>query len=263
MGFVDLTDFAILAGMWQKTQGIPEITASINVSSEDGSIEVQVQDEGAPIYQCFLLVDGVFVKELIFSEDIFQRTVYMPWLSPSLHEARIIGSGQQGIVCSAVIPFEIDNAIGPCIVPLMFEMGEPLSFFANSGVDVRVSAWVSGQEVWSQNYPSGMVKGAVPAAVTDANDIEFLLFSPDGQFAMRGGAGASPVAVPVVSEDDDSGGYTALMIRPYMKINFVSGLSDYVYKKLVEMGYKVKKLRYYNSRVPLKINEIVCNGLLL
>ncbi len=155
--------------------------------------------------------------------------------------------GPQGIVCSTVFPFEINNAIGPCIVPLMFEMGSLLPFFANSGVDVRVSAWVSGQEVWSQSYPSGMVQGSVPATVTDANDIEFLLIAPDGQFAMRGGAGASPVAVPVVSTDHDSEDYTALMIRPYIKINFVSGLADYVYEKLVEMGYKVKKLRYYNS----------------
>jgi hypothetical protein len=241
-GFVNLADFAILAGMWQKIQEIPEITASINVSSEDGSIEVQVQDGGSPIYQCFLLIDGVFVKELIFSEEIFQRTVYMPWLSPGSHEARIIGSGRQGFIFSAVIPFEIDNAIGPCIVPLMFEMGEPLPFLANSGVDVRVSAWVSGHEVWSQSYPSGMVRGSVPAAVTDANDIEFLMIAPAVP-----SAGASPVAVPVDSEDNDSGDYTALMIRPDFKINWETGLADYVYEKLVEMGYKVKKLRYYNS----------------
>ncbi len=246
-GFVDLADFAILSGMWQKTQGTSQITASINVSSEDGSVEVQVQDEGASIYQCFLLIDGTFIKELIFSEDIFHQTVYMPWLSPGTHEARIIGSGRQGIICSAVIPFEFDNAIGPCIVPQIFEMGEPLPFFADSGVDVRVSAWIGGREVWSQNYPSGMVKGAVPAAVTDANDIGFLLIAPAEQPAGPLATGASPVAVPVVSKDKDGQVYTALMVRPYIKINFVSGLADYVYEKLVEMGYKVKKLRFYNS----------------
>jgi hypothetical protein len=247
-GFVDLADFAILAANWQRVQGNPDITASVVISDEDGSIEVQVQNNGEPIYQYFVLIDGLYAKELMFSDGLFHQNIYMPWLSPGLHEARIIGAGQQGIVCSTVISFEIDNAIGPCIVPLMFEMGAPLSFFVNSGVDVRVSAWVSGQEVWSQSYPSGMVQGAVPAAVTDANDIEFLMIEPATQFAaMRAGAGVSPVAVPVVSADDDSGEYTALMIRPYIKINFFSGLADHVHEKLVEMGYKVKKLRYYNS----------------
>lgn len=241
-GDINLTDFFLFAANWLKTQGNPVITPSIGISDEDGSIGVQVQNNGEPIYQYFLLIDGLYAKELMFSDGLFQHNIYMPWLSPGSHEARIIGSGQQGITCSAVIPFEIDNAIGPCIVPIMFEMGEPLLFSANSGIDVTVSAWVSGQEVWSQSYPSGMVQGAVPATVTDANDVEFLLIAPTEQ-----SAGASPVAVPVVSADDGSGDYTALMIRPYMALNFGSGLADYVYEKLVELGYKVKKLRCYNS----------------
>jgi len=61
-GEINFADFAQLAANWQKIQGIPEITASIDISIEDGSVEVQVQNEGSPIYQYFLLIDGIFVK---------------------------------------------------------------------------------------------------------------------------------------------------------------------------------------------------------
>lgn len=262
-GVINFYDFSQLAKEWSQTKGVePEISAAFT-DGEYGEKIVSLTDYDENTFRVFLFINGAFAKEIfLISDETPTRRIFIPWIEQGVHEAKIISCDLQGNVISGTPQdFSIDADISECMAPSLYKQGSPLQFSAKSPSDVRVSAWVNGGEIWSDDYSAGFVNSEVPAAVTDGNDIEYLtmaLIEPPGGLVTLDSASGG-IVVPTVSSDENFEGYTALMIRPDCETNFSSGLSDYVYDQLVSLGYKVKKLHYFNSTFK-RIKKYVDNG---
>ncbi len=272
-GVIDFEDFSTFSAAWRKMQGTPNVTATMTISDEDRSIKIEAEYGSNSIYQSYLLIDGVYIAELVFSENIFHRTVFTPWLSLGQHEARIIGISEQGVVCSTPVSFEIDNKIGPCAVPVNFEPGEPLTFHiiadANS-IQVKAHSW--DDCVWQETYPMGSVSGFVPAWVTDTNDVEYLEFrcgADSNSFELMS---AQSLIVPLSAmRKHDPNDIRALIVLPDFWVNRVNSGLIRSYKNLLKtrnIPYKVlgfyssslKNLRYYAQNYNIQYLIINSHG---
>jgi hypothetical protein len=219
-GKVDFADFAAFSRSWLATDfNPPMITAAVSASADDGSIEVAVEDSDPPIYQYFLLIDGVFVKHIIADDYLPASTFYVPWLSVGQHQARIVGTWDEGIAYSNPIPFEVANRVGRCGVPSFYEMGKPLPFFAdNDANSIQVSAYTDEGCIWQQTYPAGAVCGSIPAGITDGNDIVYLSFEkvPDSNSLILSASTSGSTIVPLSSVfRGHQNDIRALIVIPY------------------------------------------------
>jgi hypothetical protein len=252
-GKVDFTDFAAFSKSWLASDfNPPTITASVSATSDDGSIEVTVGESEPPIYQYFLLIDGVFVKHITKDDYLPASTFYVPWLSVGQHQARIVGTWDKGIVCSNPIAFEVNNRVGRCGVSSFYEQGKPIPFFVdNDANSIQVSAYTDEGCVWQQTYPAGAICGAVPAEITDGNDVTYLSIEKveDSNSLILLAFESSNTIIPLSSVfRGHQNDIRALIVLPYFELNRPNSGLISLYKnlfKLRNVPYQV--LRCYNS----------------
>jgi hypothetical protein len=236
--FVDYRDLALLAQLWQAAPIPPAIPASISSPNEYGFIHVQVQDANDLFGNCYLMVDGQFVEELWPSGDGFEGTVSLPHLLPGTHEARIIATSAEGVLCPMPVPFELNSTLGPCITPLYYEPNQPLPFSVMTDADsIQVSAYEWGDVcVWQETFDNSSLSGrlTVPAAIVEASDIAYL--------EIKDTQNTSTKTVPVEKAEAKSSDIRALIVLPSFSLNRTNSGLIRDYQDLLEnrgIPYKV------------------------
>jgi hypothetical protein len=238
-GIVDLIDLCAFSSSWMAKRDIaPKLEASITANTDDGSIEVSIKDKNSSISQYFLVIDGVYVKPIVFFDYLPSATVYIPWLSKGNHKGRVVGVWGSSIVKSNPIPFPVYNRVGRCGVSSEYVQGSPLPFFVDNDSDsIRISAYTYGNDipVWSHTNSPGSSSGSIPSSVTNGeiDYIEFQRVVPDSNsmVAYNSAISSDTTIVAVTSAfRSNQNDYRALIVLPDLKLNIANSALIGYYK---------------------------------
>jgi hypothetical protein len=249
-GSVDIIDLCSFSQSWMaKRESSPKLNASITANTNDGSIEVLINNKDSSICQYFLMIDGVFVKPVVFFDYSPIVTVYLPWLSIGQHKGCVVGVWGEIIVKSDPITFEVQNRVGRCGLPSDYIQGSPLPFFVDNNSDkIKVNAYTYGSDLplWSNTYNPGKACDFIPANVTqgDIDYIEFQKVSDSNSLIKYNVPITTNSTIVAVSSvfNSSQNDYRALIVLPDFKLNRVNSALIGYYKGMFE-----------NRKVPYKL----------
>lgn len=137
-GFVDLADFAILAGMWQAAPDEPNIIPMINGNPNDvgGDLTINADLASANISQAWLLMDGQIVSGLDAMDDGLSETIIKTNQYPNgAHEFKIVGLYDGRFVISPPAACRFNNQLSSITQPKGFEPGSDYYLYAISNAN--------------------------------------------------------------------------------------------------------------------------------
>lgn len=258
-GIVDIIDFCSFSTSWMAKRDIaPVIDASITANSDDGAIEITINNKNSNIFQYFLVVDGVFIKSIVIFDYLPSATVYIPWLSMGQHKGQIIGVWNSVIVRSNLIPFSVSNRVGRCGVPIDYIQGKPLPFFIDNNSDsIKISAYTYGNDIpiWSHTDSPGSASGYIPSSITNGelDYIEFQRVTPDSNsMIFYNSSIAANITVVAVSSVfiGNQNDYRALIVLPDLKLNIAnSALIGYYKGMFKDRGVPYKLIGWAASSI--------------
>jgi len=187
-GEVDFKDFALLAATWQVVEGHPDIIPIISDGPGPGYTDIGVAGITSDTERAFLLVDGVYVGEILGfrSEDSIPLDISA--LGSGAHELKTVAISIGGqVTCSRVASDNSSCFLARCVGATAYEVDEPYHFCADYSGESDISVSVYDRDdnlVWSQTYLGQNLNDSVPASVTASNNLDSIVFaeaSPSGE----------------------------------------------------------------------------------
>jgi len=222
-GFVDYNDLSIFTSQWLQIAD-PNIVTHVYGDSNDGYVDVGVSGFTSETQQVFLLVDGQYIGEIFSFEN--EGTLYLDIssLSAGTHQLKVISTSTASrITCSNLKEDAFSCFLRYCMCPEAYEPNKPLCFygFYSGENDISVKAFEYGEEnpIWSEVYSGGDLSGFIPAEVTAANDIDYVVFEEIPSGGMMALSSSGSVAKSTESIFYPSKSTRALLILPYFWVN--------------------------------------------
>ncbi len=211
-GFVDLADFAILAGMWKAAPEVPNLVPVINGDPNDGWIQLSAGGYNLDTRSIFAFVNGKYVGQVYgFGTDtpVSVDVSESGNIPQELKFVAIDGGGY--FAYSEISAINYTSPLRYCILSQSYEPNEPLYFAAyNINEDTSVNVYANGGSlVWSQTYNGNTVSGSIPASITGQQEIDYVSFESSGAVSVLK---TTDIAESAVSPPDPN--VKALIILP-------------------------------------------------
>jgi hypothetical protein len=217
-GFVDLADFAVLAGLWQVAKSEPNIIPIISDSISDGWIRIGVSGFTPQTQSVFAFINGKYVGKIFDFVAGHTLDVDMSESGSQSQQLKLITLDWNGqIKCSSPINFTVSLGLNYCILPQNYDPNEPLNFVAcnNEPNDVTVEVYAdAGQLVWSQTFSGNSIRGSIPAVITGNYEIERVYFDADSGTSI---VKSTDKKIPLQADPN----VKALIVLPFTLINML------------------------------------------
>jgi hypothetical protein len=162
-GFVDLADFAILSGMWQKTQEAVAISFFFDKEPNNvgGTLTISADLVSSNIYEAWLFMDGEIVSGLnAMDEGLSETIVKTNQYRNGTHEFKIVGLCDDQFVFSSPAACRFNNELSSITQPKGFEPNEPYYLYAlcdlNDVYSVELYDIVNDQTTFSTECQNGL-----------------------------------------------------------------------------------------------------------
>lgn len=212
-GFVDLTDFALMAQLWQASPDEPNIIPVINGNPNNGWVEIYTSGCTSATQDVFAFLDGKYVGKFPVNSNM-PLGVDVSEFGHIPQQLKLIAIDYNGYVyCSGLTDITFSSPLSYCILPESHESNEPIPFAAyNTEPNIASSVSVyanGGQLIWSQIFDGNSICSSIPASITTNYDIEYV------QFESSSGASVSKMTSanqPALSPPDPN--VIALVVLP-------------------------------------------------
>lgn len=237
-GFVDLADFAILAGMWKAAPEVPDLVPVINGDPNDGWIQLLASGYNLDTRSIFAFVNGKYVGQVYgFGTDtpVSVDVSESGNIPQELKFVAIDGGGY--FAYSEISEIYYTSPLRYCILPQSYEPNEPLYFAAyNINEDTSVNVYANGGSlVWSQTYNGNTVLGSIPASITGQQEIDYVSFETSGAVSVLK---TTDIAESAISPPNPN--VKALIILPDRKIR----IYDFRTISQIQNAFKDRGIQY-------------------
>ncbi|MCE5186299.1 MAG: hypothetical protein LLF76_09265 [Planctomycetaceae bacterium] len=238
-GFVDLADFAILAGMWQAAPALPDIVPVINGNPNSGWVAISVSGYTSTTQDIFAYINGKYVGKITGFQDGRCLGIDISEFGNKPQQLKLIAIDCDGqITCSGLTDIVYSSTLSYCLLPESYEPNEPIPFAAyNANIDnASVNVYADGgQLVWAQSFTANTIAGFIPANIVTSHDIDHVSFesSSGASVAKTTGVAHSPLSPP----DPD---VIAMLVRPDWWLN----MHGYRTTNAVKTAFKNRGVKY-------------------
>lgn len=213
---VNLKDFAILANGWESTYDINDLatmsTEWLQVGYEDPNIEIHISGDSNEGYvdigisgftsdtqRVFFLIDGEYISEMFFFEDGEPLNIDTSYLGPGTHQLKVVSLSNAGrVTCSNLKESTFNCFLNYHLCADAYDSNEPHHFCAYYSGSNNISVKVYNEEnnlVWSQTYSPDGLNDFIPANVTLADDLDYIVFEETTGTLSSGASVAKPLAL--------------------------------------------------------------------
>jgi hypothetical protein len=247
---VNFKDLAILKSGWRTTYNFydlktmadewldgPEPNIQIQISGDPnmGSIDIGVNGHSPETQRIFLLANGAFVREMFRFKNGTPLTIDISGFGNGQQQFKAISiDSNSNITCSNIQSVTFSNPFTYCSLPKHYEPNQPLYFagFHNRTGNVSFNVYANGgTSVWSQTFSGNNIFGAIPAAITQQYEFDYVSFTEtssgmsdaDLETSASSGGGASVSEIIDPAGPPLSWNVQALIVLP----NWYIRLHDY------------------------------------
>jgi hypothetical protein len=183
-GFVDLTDFSLMAQIWNAAPAVPDLQPVTTGNPNDGRIELSVSGCNADTQLVYAYINGKYIGQVYALGEAIPRVVDVSESGNLPQEIKFIAIDFDGhFAYTNTTEINYTSPLSYCIIPATYEPNEPIPFTAfNTGDgDAIVEVYGDGgQLVWSQNFIGNTISGFIPADYTGIqHTIDNIVFSSD------------------------------------------------------------------------------------
>ena len=197
-GFVDYNDLAIFAGQWLQIAD-PNIEINIYGDSNEGHVDIGISGFTSDTQRVFFLIDGEYISEMSFFEDGEPLNIDTSYLGPGAHQLKVISLSNTGrVTCSNLKESTFNCFLNYHLCTDAYDSNEPHHFCAYYSGSNNISVKVYNEEnnlVWSQTYSPDSLNGFIPANVTLADDLDYIVFEETTGTLSSGASVAKPLAL--------------------------------------------------------------------
>jgi hypothetical protein len=238
-GFVDFTDFALMAQTWNAAPVMPDLQPVITGDPNNGWIELSVSGYTSATQDVFAFLNGHYVGKIPGLNNNAPLDVDVSESGNTPQQLKLIAIDcDDHITCFGLTNITYTSPLSYCILPRTYEPNEPIPFVAfNTGAgNATVEVYADGQQcVWSQNFTGNTITGPIPVNIVANYDIENIQFSSSSGANVSKTTSANP---PALSPPDPN--VKALVVTPYRFLR----LKDWGTIKAVKNAFEDRGVKY-------------------